>query len=158
MWFAMNSSDVADQLKDICYHFAVYGDDIRQARRDAKLSQSELARRAGVPRSQLVRLEQGENVTIDTLQRVLGALPHLKQITLVPGATALAAGIDVDEVRAAAQELHESSARLLRAIGGGRPADRSMPHPALIARLERIIDELEAGQQSHQAAVGAEDE
>ena len=147
----------------------MHGDEIRQARRDAKLSQSELARRAGVPRSQLVRLEQGENVTIDTLKRVLGVLPHLKQITLLPGATAMAAGIDVDEVRAAAQELHESSARLLRAIGGGRPAeaqpggggapvDRSMPDPALIERLERNIDELEAGQQSHQAAVGEEDE
>ena len=41
---------------------------------DAELSQLQVADRADIPRSQLQIIEKGGNVTLETLEKVLGAL------------------------------------------------------------------------------------
>ncbi|MFA6474422.1 MAG: helix-turn-helix transcriptional regulator [Patescibacteria group bacterium] len=48
---------------------------ISQTRRKRKITQVQLAKRAGMPQSQIARIESGNhNVTIGTLNRVAGAL------------------------------------------------------------------------------------
>ncbi|HUP62509.1 MAG TPA: helix-turn-helix transcriptional regulator [Thermoanaerobaculia bacterium] len=139
----------------------MHGEEIRQARITAKISQHELARRANVPRSQLARLEKGGNVTVETLKKVLEQLPNLTRVTLIPGKEIAAGGIDLDEVRLAAREVQAASTRLLQALGAGEPAapepaaaeappagDHAVEHtpsidPALVARLEEIVDGLQ---------------
>lgn len=49
------------------------GDQIRKLREDRGLTQTELARVAGVPQNTLNRLEhKGANITLVTLERILG--------------------------------------------------------------------------------------
>lgn len=50
------------------------GQEIRAYRRLKGISQSELARRAGVNKGTIVRIEQNENIRLDTLERVREAL------------------------------------------------------------------------------------
>ena len=52
------------------------GDRIRSARQQAKLTQADLSKRAGIARDTLSRLERGEPVDTPTLMRVLSALGH----------------------------------------------------------------------------------
>jgi transcriptional regulator with XRE-family HTH domain len=58
------------------------GDEIKKAREALKLSQMELSRRSGVPRSMLRRVEEGENTTVDTLQAIVAYLPNLEALHL----------------------------------------------------------------------------
>lgn len=73
-------------------------DELRQARINHGLTQVELARRAGVPRSQLKILEKGGNVTLSTLLKILSQLPELKTLTLGPVDLQLR-HLDLDEFR-----------------------------------------------------------
>ncbi|HEY4639871.1 MAG TPA: helix-turn-helix transcriptional regulator [Thermoanaerobaculia bacterium] len=50
-------------------------DELRKAREKAGLSQQALANLAGIPRNQVVRAERGENITVDTLRRIVAHLP-----------------------------------------------------------------------------------
>jgi transcriptional regulator with XRE-family HTH domain len=52
------------------------GDRIRSARREAKVTQADLSKRAGIARDTLSRLERGEPVDTPTLMHVLSALGH----------------------------------------------------------------------------------
>lgn len=45
----------------------------RRFRRSLRLTQDELARRAGIPRSQVVRFEAGQDVRLSTLRRIYAA-------------------------------------------------------------------------------------
>jgi transcriptional regulator with XRE-family HTH domain len=54
---------------------------IRQARIEHGLNQSELARRAGIPRDRLRQFENGENITVETLMKILSQLPNLQTVT-----------------------------------------------------------------------------
>ena len=56
--------------------------ELKKAREEAGLTQSELAKIAGVPRNQVVRAEKGENITIETLRRIAVHLP-VTQLTLM---------------------------------------------------------------------------
>jgi transcriptional regulator with XRE-family HTH domain len=58
------------------------GDEIRIAREAMNVSQVEMARRVGIPRSMLRRVEQGENITLDTLERIVAHLPNLQALHL----------------------------------------------------------------------------
>jgi transcriptional regulator with XRE-family HTH domain len=107
--------------------------EIRQARIEQGLSQSELARRAGIPRDRLRQFENGENITIDTLMKILAQLPNLETVTL--GAVrARTKAVDLTEVRNAAEEWLESGRRLLASIdsvlavqsGSGSDADHAV--------------------------------
>jgi transcriptional regulator with XRE-family HTH domain len=50
-------------------------EELREAREKAGMTQQELARRAGIPRNQIVRAERGENITVDTLRKIAAHLP-----------------------------------------------------------------------------------
>lgn len=55
---------------------------LRQARKQARLTQGELAKLAGIPRQQIVRAERGDNITIETLRSIAEHLP-LTHLTLL---------------------------------------------------------------------------
>ena len=57
-------------------------EELRRAREQAGLSQAQLAARAGIPRNQIVRAEKGENITLDTLRKIVVHLP-VEQLTLI---------------------------------------------------------------------------
>lgn len=96
---------------------------VREHRERLRISQAALARAAGVPRSQLAIFESGGNITLSTLQKILGQLPGLRL-------DVLQTGFDVDEARRAAlqmqdvaQELHAAAGRLAEVLGAaGGPA------------------------------------
>lgn len=50
-------------------------EELRKARERAGLSQQALADKAGIPRNQVVRAERGENITVDTLRKIVAYLP-----------------------------------------------------------------------------------
>ena len=50
-------------------------DELRRGREAAGLSQTQLAALAGIPRNQVARAERGENITIDTLRKIVVHLP-----------------------------------------------------------------------------------
>lgn len=55
---------------------------VRRARKELGLSQGQLCAKAGIQPKQLATLEQGRNVTLRTLRKVLAQLPNLKAFTL----------------------------------------------------------------------------
>jgi len=57
-------------------------EELRAAREAARLTQSKLARQAGIPRNQVVRAEKGENITLDTLRKIAVYLP-IENLTLL---------------------------------------------------------------------------
>jgi transcriptional regulator with XRE-family HTH domain len=68
----------------VCYIFLIMlelHEEIRRARKDLGLSQSQLCALCGVQRRQLSTLERGGNVTLATLRKVIGFLPNLQDFT-----------------------------------------------------------------------------
>ncbi len=124
---------------------------IRQARIDHGLSQSELARRADIPRDRLRKFENGENITVETLMKILAQLPALQSVTLgaVEGRTS---AVDLTEIRDAVTEWLESGRRVLAlvesAMARPRPgaggATRFEPSLELTPELEARLKRLEA--------------
>ena len=57
-------------------------DQLRLAREQTGLSQAKLAALTGLSRNQIVRAEAGENITLDTLRRIMVHLP-LQEVTLL---------------------------------------------------------------------------
>ena len=53
-------------------------EEVRRARKELKVSQADLAKKAGVQRRQLSTLENGGNVTLKTVRKVLGQLPNVQ--------------------------------------------------------------------------------
>jgi transcriptional regulator with XRE-family HTH domain len=90
-------------------NFEELGIQVREARRQANLTQLELARQANVGRMDISRLEKGQNVTMKTFYKIVNALPSLTDIHL--GAVRLRkdgeepAGGSREELRARAAEL-----------------------------------------------------
>lgn len=66
----------------MCYDSLMFGTQIREARKLGKLTQNELADKAGLPRSRIQMVEEGGNVTIATLEKVIAQLPGLRVLTL----------------------------------------------------------------------------
>ncbi len=83
---------------------------IRQARKEARLSQANLARRLDVSQAAIAKLERaGSNPTVDTLDSVLWATGH----RLALSAPARKPGVDESLIR---QQLELSPAERLRGI------------------------------------------
>jgi len=55
---------------------------VKFARMELKLSQKKFAEKAGIQRRQLATLENGGNVTLATVRKVLAQLPNLERFTL----------------------------------------------------------------------------
>jgi len=114
---------------------------LREAREALKLTQSELARRAGIGRDILRKLENGENFTRDTLLKVIAQLPNLQQLSL--GAVTLDTGTsDSKAIRAAIEETIAAGRRALALLD----AAQSTTAPAGATRFEggrSVTPELE---------------
>jgi transcriptional regulator with XRE-family HTH domain len=50
-------------------------EELRRAREEIGYTQAELAALAGIPRNQIARAEKGENITLDTLRKIVVHLP-----------------------------------------------------------------------------------
>ena len=59
-------------------------EELRRAREQIGLTQAQLAALAGIPRNQIVRAEKGENITLDTLRKIVAHLP-VENLTLLEG-------------------------------------------------------------------------
>src|SRR5689334_15422662 len=59
---------------------------IRKARKELKMSQQKLADLAGIERKQLSILENGGNVTLSTIRKIVEHLPNMEPFTLGPAA------------------------------------------------------------------------
>jgi len=119
-------------------------DDIKEARLAAGLTQAALARLAGIPRKQVVAIENGANVTLNTVRRIVAQLPNLRRVYLDDLEVAFGSR-DQDRARRTAIELVEVAKRLLDQLGGpsttdapresaGQPAGEPGTKPAEPAR------------------------
>lgn len=129
-------------------------DQIRQARIDHGLNQSELARRAGIPRDRLRQFENGENITVETLMKILAQLPNLQTVNI--GAVEVRTGaVDIAEVREAVAQWLESGRKLLTLLErivatpdypgpGGGGATRHKGGTPVNQELEQRLAKLEA--------------
>ena len=114
---------------------------IREARVQHGLSQVKLARLADVHRTQLRQLEEGGNVTLETLTKVVAQLPNLRTLNL--GAVNLQTGaIDPAAARQILIDLITAAGRALSLFEQAVPP----PPPAGATRYDgatEITPELE---------------
>jgi len=88
---------------------------IRDARRDAGLTQAELAARLGVSQSAIAKLErEGSNPTVETLDRTLRAAGFRLQLI----APAWSDGVDVTLIRQALQRTPEERIKSVERMHG----------------------------------------
>jgi len=118
----------------------------RHAREKQGLSQRQLAQQAQIPRSQLQILEQGGNVTLETMQKTVDQLDGLR-LDIVP------AGLDLEDLRRTAAELTKLGGQLL-AIGerllhaaGDSPSPTDTPAPTELAHSAVDAVHFEPGDQ-----------
>ena len=104
-------------------------DDFKQAREAAGLSVSEVARLADINRHQVYALEQGGNVTLETLRRIAAVIPNLDRVVL-GGLEIVTANVDLEEARRAALDLFDVAKRLVAALGAAPPTPASKPRVA----------------------------
>jgi transcriptional regulator with XRE-family HTH domain len=93
-------------------------EDVKRGRMAAGLSVAEVARAAGLPRQRVYSLERGENVTVDTIRRIVSVIPNLR-VTLGAPEPEPANTVDLDAARRAAFSLFEVATQLIRALGVG---------------------------------------
>lgn len=127
---------------------------IRRERERLGIQRTQLARDAGVPRSQLIIFEDGGNVTLSTLEKILAQLPTLRLDVLPANLdldAAVKAAVDVQKL---VRNLDAAMGNLIATLGGtpleeprGGGAERYdgalQISPELGDKLERLIDEIE---------------
>jgi transcriptional regulator with XRE-family HTH domain len=104
-------------------------DDIKRGRMAAGLSVAEVARAAGLPRQRVYSLERGENVTVDTIRRIVAAIPNLRVTLGAPEPAMPTANVDLDAARRAAFGLFDVATQLIRALGVVPAAPPQSPTP-----------------------------
>ncbi|MEN2316340.1 helix-turn-helix transcriptional regulator [Lacticaseibacillus paracasei] len=86
----------AEMMKDSAYR-EVYNEEknkmasamaLLEAREEAGLSQQKLADKSGVPKTTIVRIENGNNTSIDTLTKLANALGRPLNLTIGPASMA----------------------------------------------------------------------
>jgi DNA-binding XRE family transcriptional regulator len=87
---------------------------IRDARIASSLSQSEIARRAKVQRRDVRKLENGENVTLATVRKIVAAIPSLSGREV--GFVELIPGMDPLSIRKTATEMVALGTAILSAL------------------------------------------
>ncbi len=140
-------------------------EELRRAREKAGLSQQALAELAGIPRNQVVRAERGENITVDTLRKIVVHLP-LTELTLMdtkgfrvdiiaePERLFLAALENVlrqaDALRASialameTRRAAETARRATPPLPGGAQLNADVDPILMLRHLERIANEIDA--------------
>jgi transcriptional regulator with XRE-family HTH domain len=122
---------------------------IRNARREAKLSMARLARRAGVNRSWLQKYEQhGSNITVESLLRLVGQLPQA-QFVLHDGLT-VAHAPESAELAALLRQFVRTSTRHATQARAAAEAVQAMTATAnelaeLAVQMEALWDRLSVG-------------
>jgi transcriptional regulator with XRE-family HTH domain len=112
---------------------------IRAARNRQGLSQQKLANLAGVARSVLQRLEEGDNVGIRTIEKVIGPLPE--KLSFADPATAPGAiAVDMATLHDLGMRMVNAGAQALRTLGTTQPAAASST-PEL-DELRRVVLEM----------------
>ena len=91
-------------------------EDVRAARLEAGLTISDVAKRANVHRKLVYQLENGENVTLETIRKIVAVIPNLKQTT-IGGLKVTVANADLDAAQEAARDLLDAAKRLMSALG-----------------------------------------
>lgn len=120
--------------------------EIRQARIDHGYSQAELARLAGVPRERVRQLESGGNVTMETFQKIVAQLPHLKTLSLGP-VELQTRGANAAQVRDALAAWLEAGRQLLTLLENV-PAEPAPEEESLEQRLQRLEARYQRGEGS----------
>jgi transcriptional regulator with XRE-family HTH domain len=126
-------------------------DDIKRGRMAAGLSVAEVARASGLPRQRVYSLERGENVTIDTIRRIVSVIPNLRVTLGEPEPERATASIDLDAARRAAFGLFDVATQLIRALGVGPAAPQqsvSTPQQSAAAPEQRIPVHFASGSES----------
>lgn len=119
---------------------------VRNARIAEGLSQVQLAKKAGVGRTQLRDLEAGGNVTLETLGKIVSALPSMKVLSF-GDVELLPRGVRAADVLASARatvaQLQDLIARLeaMSAVPPAVSSDEVTSEEA--ERLDRMVDEIE---------------
>jgi transcriptional regulator with XRE-family HTH domain len=122
-------------------------DQIREARIKAGLTQVKLAKLAGVPRSQLRKFEEGGNITLATLRKIVAQLPDLQTLNL--GAVELQpGGVDQEMVRQTAIQLILIGQELLKSVGTWAGGGAKAPEPAT-AEEPFIVEEVKPEPERH---------
>ena len=93
----------------------MFGEQIREARLKAGLSEAKLCRQAGINRTQLRLLERDRNVALSTLIKVVAQLPELTHLRLRPAAPLPM--MDTNAVRDVVAEIESSLGRLREMMG-----------------------------------------
>jgi transcriptional regulator with XRE-family HTH domain len=95
-------------------------EEVREARIARGLSQVELAKLSGVPRSQLRKFENGEGITMTTFYKIIAQLPNLQHLTI--DATRLQLQhVDLDALRDTLTELISAAAGVLAVLPPSDP-------------------------------------
>ncbi|HEY0155771.1 MAG TPA: helix-turn-helix transcriptional regulator [Thermoanaerobaculia bacterium] len=87
-------------------------DEIREARIAHGYSQSKLSKLAGVPRTRLRMFEEGGNITIETLEKIVNALPNLKTVTI--GRMQMRTHAEPGEMKEALEDLIAAAQRIIK--------------------------------------------
>jgi DNA-binding XRE family transcriptional regulator len=125
------------------------GNEVREARLTAGLTQDALARLAGVQRKQVIALETGKNVTLATVERIVSKLPLLEHIDV--GGIRLRLEARNDENRKDITQALDLLRGVLDRIGGpirdrtGRPRASMVVSAARLAELEELIAAIAQG-------------
>jgi transcriptional regulator with XRE-family HTH domain len=97
---------------------------LRAAREAHGLTQHELAARAGVGRSDIQRLERGDNVGIRLLEKVLAQLPDLTTFQMGGIEVTGRITVDVDSVRQIVLGIVAAGTQALQVLEQARPSER----------------------------------
>ena len=119
---------------------------VKRARLDLGWSQARLATEAGVPRERVRSLEDGANITLSTLEKIITVLPNLKELSIGRVHVSIV-GIDVKEVRAAVAASEAANRHLLSiltAIEASEAHSASTAKPSLETRLAMLEDQVNA--------------
>ena len=105
---------------------------VREARRQANLTQGELAEAAGVGRKDVWRLENGANVTMQTFLKIVNALPD-RRVELLREHPAMDGG----------EDLRQKAERVLEEVRKSREDEAAgKRQPAQETSLLRMFAEL----------------
>jgi transcriptional regulator with XRE-family HTH domain len=129
---------------------------LRAAREAHGLTQHELAARAGVGRSDIQRLERGDNVGIRLLEKVLAQLPELTTFQMGGIEVTGRITVDVDSVRQIVLGIVAAGTQALQVLEQARPeqarpaelqgpagATRFVPKPVVSEELKEYLRRID---------------
>jgi transcriptional regulator with XRE-family HTH domain len=90
---------------------------LRAAREAHGYSQQKLAGLAGLVRTDIQRIERGDNVTIRKIEAYIGALPHLQSLQFGGVEIKGRITVDVDKVRQMVLDMVTTGANVLQVLG-----------------------------------------